>query len=370
MGDLLVAYESERLCGIEDLRPRTEAPGTSERTIRLRRGGEEIEARVPPGRIGVELDYPDSDIADVALRDELVRLADVLRQRLSGRTGEWHRPAPEPEPELERLREIVRARGWPGFSLVGRRGSGAAFSLVLSARDQEFRQKCTRRAEAAFERGEVDGIELAFLTDLARLDQGRLQVYGSVWSPGAPIEVEDPRRVEGRLRRVGLHPLASELGERGLPPLREADDPRLRDEILRWRPEVEAEFRDLRPFARQQERMRRLREIIDRHGWPGYSLVGPTASRTAASVAQQTGDPFFIRYCLGHLEEAVRRGDADSLGVDAMRESIERFGQMHGVRVQDGGVPEAEVWHPRTRRTIWMEPVQVPDAGSPPDAGP
>lgn len=55
----------------------------------------------------------------------------------------------------------------------------------------------------------------------------------------------------------------------------------------------------------------RLREIIDRIGWPVATLVGDGAAEAAWLVAQHAiGEPDFQRRCLRAIEVAVAAGDA------------------------------------------------------------
>jgi hypothetical protein len=53
----------------------------------------------------------------------------------------------------------------------------------------------------------------------------------------------------------------------------------------------------------------RMRQILDQHGWPGFSLVGRDGS-DAAGVLVQHSDYELMKRALGMLERAVKRGDA------------------------------------------------------------
>lgn len=56
----------------------------------------------------------------------------------------------------------------------------------------------------------------------------------------------------------------------------------------------------------------RLGKILDRHGWPGRSLVGPEAAEAAWIVAQHAiALPDFQRRCRRLLERAVAAGEAE-----------------------------------------------------------
>lgn len=54
----------------------------------------------------------------------------------------------------------------------------------------------------------------------------------------------------------------------------------------------------------------RLKEIIGVHGWPGISLVGEEAAKSAWLVVQHSvSDPEFMGECVSLLEDAVARED-------------------------------------------------------------
>jgi hypothetical protein len=56
----------------------------------------------------------------------------------------------------------------------------------------------------------------------------------------------------------------------------------------------------------------RMKEIIDRFGWPGKKLVGGQAARAAWVLVQHADyDHPFQKRCLGLLERAAKDGDAD-----------------------------------------------------------
>jgi hypothetical protein len=55
----------------------------------------------------------------------------------------------------------------------------------------------------------------------------------------------------------------------------------------------------------------RIKEIIDRYGWPGKKLVGEDGSNAAWLLVQHADpDPAFQKRCLGLLAEAVKKKDA------------------------------------------------------------
>jgi hypothetical protein len=57
--------------------------------------------------------------------------------------------------------------------------------------------------------------------------------------------------------------------------------------------------------------LRRMKEIVDQHGWPGKSLVGEDGSHAAWLLVQHaTQDPGFMDHCRGLMEGAVKHGEA------------------------------------------------------------
>ncbi len=114
----------------------------------------------------------------------------------------------------KRLRGIVGRYGWPGESLVGVDGAGAALTIVqhLSPRTQK---QLLPRVEAAFRADEIPGGGYAMLVDHVKLSEGRPQLYGTVAKPfrkDQPIEffpIEDPANVDMRRKAVGLPTMAA-----------------------------------------------------------------------------------------------------------------------------------------------------------------
>ena len=91
----------------------------------------------------------------------------------------------------------------------------------------------------------------------------------------------------------------------------DAVDTALRDELLQLLEEDQAERLEGADFGGDGPRTERLAEIIDEHGWPGYSLVGEEAEDAAWAIAQHSDlDPDFQRLALTYLAAAVEAGDA------------------------------------------------------------
>lgn len=56
--------------------------------------------------------------------------------------------------------------------------------------------------------------------------------------------------------------------------------------------------------------LKEMKTIISTYGWPGYCLAGEEGSRKFWLLVQHTEDLKFQELCLGHLKEAVAKGDA------------------------------------------------------------
>jgi hypothetical protein len=105
----------------------------------------------------------------------------------------------------------------------------------------------------------------------------------------------------------------------------------LREEDLRVREQV---FQGSSLFAGYHPRMEevhrrnaaRLNEIIAKHGWPGYSLVGQDGAAAAWFIAQHAiGDPPFQRRCLELLREALTGGEVSPAQPAFLEDRISYF---------------------------------------------
>lgn len=90
-------------------------------------------------------------------------------------------------------------------------------------------------------------------------------------------------------------------------------------EDQRYRQEIHAFMKEGKPVpaelwekqgAIDQKNMKRLEEIIEKHGWPGKSLVGEEAAGTAFLILQHSESKTLERY-LPLLKEAAAKGEAN-----------------------------------------------------------
>jgi hypothetical protein len=91
----------------------------------------------------------------------------------------------------------------------------------------------------------------------------------------------------------------------------------------------------------------RIKEVVDRHGWPGKSLVGADGAHAAWLLVQHADhDRPFQKRCLAVLKEAVKKGEAAGIDLAYLTDRV-RVGegkkQLYGTqcRTVDGKqVPE------------------------------
>jgi uncharacterized protein DUF6624 len=75
-----------------------------------------------------------------------------------------------------------------------------------------------------------------------------------------------------------------------------------------------------------QSNSARLATIIEKHGWPGKSLVGNDGAEAAWLIAQHSiGNPSFMRRCLSLLQEAASRDEVLPLESAMLKDQIRMF---------------------------------------------
>jgi hypothetical protein len=156
-------------------------------------------------------------VSNQGLRTELISMRDadqeVRRRWLKDQKSEALKKeiAALSVKHVARLREILRVYGWPGKSLVGEDGSGAAWTLAQHG-DQIFLQQTVPLMKAAAERGDLHWGLVATTVDRVLLAQGKKQLYGTQFDTDGnkcePINVDDPKHLDDRRKAVGLGPIA------------------------------------------------------------------------------------------------------------------------------------------------------------------
>ena len=114
------------------------------------------------------------------------------------------------------LKSYVARWGWPTSAQVGPEAVGAAFLIVQHAvHDTAFMRTMLPAVEEAQRRGDLDGGDVAMLTDRLAVKAGHPQIYGTQLSLRDGVWVLDPIAdsvyVDDRRRRMGLPPLAEYL---------------------------------------------------------------------------------------------------------------------------------------------------------------
>ena len=147
---------------------------------------------------------------DRSVRAELVATGELF-QGYAPRMAEVHRR------NAQALEAIIDEYGWPGKSVVGEEGARAA-RLVLqhSIGNPALQRRCLPILKEAIARGEAEPAEAAYLEDRICFFERRPQRYGTQfdWDEEgqmSPWLLEDPERVEGYRRSVGLGPLAERV---------------------------------------------------------------------------------------------------------------------------------------------------------------
>ncbi len=159
--------------------------------------------------------------SDPALRTELLALRDRDLEARGAASASAQANGGRPDQQLvlaifaadseniNRLKEIVEAGGFPGVAKVGRDGVAAAFILTQHAdRDREFQARVLTQMQPPAAKGEVSPQDLAQLTDRVRIGEGRPQLYGSqfraVGSVNHPQPIENAAQVDQRRGQAGL----------------------------------------------------------------------------------------------------------------------------------------------------------------------
>lgn len=89
----------------------------------------------------------------------------------------------------------------------------------------------------------------------------------------------------------------------------------------RERPEVKAVFEKM--AAIDKDNLAWFKEVVEKHGWPGKSMVGPDGALGAFLIAQHAvSDMDFMARCLELLKAAHKAGDAQGEWVALMTDRV------------------------------------------------
>jgi hypothetical protein len=162
---------------------------------------------------------------DEGLRRELLARREEdqrIRTLVSPPRGQYMVPLPDEvaarwqrvdEANTRWLSEVVEARGWPGRTLAGEDGAGAAWLLAQHAdRDPVRQREFLDALRGAVEQGEAPRAHLAYLEDRVRVNAGQPQLYGTQFTVAegelGPHAIEDRARLDERRAEAGLEPFA------------------------------------------------------------------------------------------------------------------------------------------------------------------
>lgn len=114
-----------------------------------------------------------------------------------------------------RMKEIVTEIGWPTISKVGKAVADDAWLLVQHAdHDVAFQFECLVLMKSEPD-NEVDKINIAYLEDRVRVNQGKGQLFGTQFiqenNKHVPREIEDIEKIDERRAEIGLGPLQEQI---------------------------------------------------------------------------------------------------------------------------------------------------------------
>ena len=133
----------------------------------------------------------------------MVRLPEEL-------AAEWQRID---EANTRWLADVLSASGWPGRTLVGEEGAGAAWLLAQHADHDPVQQRVFLHAlRDAAAQGQASRSHLAYLEDRVRVNADQPQLYGTQFTVTGgelvPCPIEDRHRLDERRAEAGLEPFA------------------------------------------------------------------------------------------------------------------------------------------------------------------
>lgn len=115
----------------------------------------------------------------------------------------------------ERMKAIVSEIGWPTISKVGMEGASNAWLLVQHAdHDVAFQEQCLQLMKEV-PTNEVERVDIAYLEDRVRVNQGRGQLYGTQFTQEnnqhIPRPIEDEERINERRAELGTGLLSEQI---------------------------------------------------------------------------------------------------------------------------------------------------------------
>ncbi|MBT0811708.1 hypothetical protein KIH41_10510 [Litoribacter ruber] len=118
------------------------------------------------------------------------------------------------------LEKIFKQHGFPGYDLVGKKGSMNFWLMAQHAdHNPKFQNRVLRKMKVEVDRGNADPSYYAMLVDRVNLNTGKQQIYGTQVTYRAnicqayPKPLANPETVNERRKSVGLEPIEKYLNE-------------------------------------------------------------------------------------------------------------------------------------------------------------
>ncbi|HEX8609590.1 MAG TPA: DUF6624 domain-containing protein [Pedobacter sp.] len=118
------------------------------------------------------------------------------------------------------LSKVFNKYGFPGYDLVGKKGSNQFWLMVQHCDKQpKFQQKVLVAMKKEVIKGNADPKNFAYLTDRVKLNLGHKQIYGTQVTyntdscQAIPRLLYDSLRVNQRRKEVGLEPIEAYLNQ-------------------------------------------------------------------------------------------------------------------------------------------------------------
>ncbi|MBB6130959.1 DUF6624 domain-containing protein [Mucilaginibacter lappiensis] len=116
------------------------------------------------------------------------------------------------------LSNILKHYGYPGYDLVGEKGSNAFWLMAQhSDYDPALQERILAAMKPELTKHNADPKNFAYLTDRVRLNTGRKQLYGTQVTyrndscQAIPRALTDSLAVNARRKEIGLEPIESYL---------------------------------------------------------------------------------------------------------------------------------------------------------------
>jgi len=103
----------------------------------------------------------------------------------------------------EWLKDIIYQIGWLSDDIITKQGELYAWLIVQHSPDIEFQKQCLRLLNQLPKTKERKQ-HLAYLTDRILVNENKRQLYGTQFSNGEPLPIEDLENLEARRENMNL----------------------------------------------------------------------------------------------------------------------------------------------------------------------